>query len=378
MATILKRTVADGGVRYDVRVRIDGRVVTRTFHRRRDAEAWVATTLADRLRGVAVDPRRARISVREYAEEWLRQRADLSERTTELYAWLLAKKILPALGGMQLGKLSPGTVRSWHAALAKQGPSTAAKSYRLLSEILRTAMFDEIVTRNPCQVKGAGNEKPAERQVVSVVQIAALTDAMPEHLRVVLLLAAWCQLRRAEIMGLRRRDVNLLHGMVTVEETRTRLMTGKLVVKGPKTESGRRTVTMPPHVAEELGRHLDAYVGSDSDALIVAASGRAVDLAWDKARKSVGEPGLRLHDLRHSGLTLAAATGATVAELMHRAGHSSPDAALRYQHATRDRDRVIADALGELAVSAKVTMEGQGDAGKGRVMLRRDQDEPHE
>lgn len=81
MATILKRTVGGGGVRYDVRVRIDGRVVTRTFQRRKDADAWVATTMADRLRGVAVDPRRARITVREYAEEWLRQRTDLSERT---------------------------------------------------------------------------------------------------------------------------------------------------------------------------------------------------------------------------------------------------------------------------------------------------------
>lgn len=267
---------------------------------------------------------------------------------------------------MQLGKVNPSTVRGWHAALAKRGPSTAAKSYRLLSEILRTAVADEIVTRNPCQVKGAGNEKPAERPVVSVAQIAALTDAMPKSLRVVVLLAAWCQLRRAEIMGLRRRDVNVLHATVHIEETRTRLMTGRLIVKGPKTESGRRTVTMPPHVAEELSHHLDTYVGADPDAVVVTMTPRAVDLAWDKARRSIGEPGLRVHDLRHSGLTLAAATGATVAELMHRAGHASPQAALRYQHATRDRDRVIADALGELASSVK-----GGDAGETSGKIRR-------
>ena len=62
-----------------------------------------------------------------------------------------------------------------------------------------------------------------------------------------------------------------------------------------------------------------------------------------------GRSDLRLHDLRHTGLTLAAATGATTVELMHRAGHSSSVAAMRYQHATKDRDRVIADALGALA-----------------------------
>lgn len=76
--------------------------------------------------------------------------------------------------------------------------------------------------------------------------------------------------------------------------------------------------------------------------------------AWSKARLSVGRLDLHLHDLRHSGLTWSAATGATTAELMHRAGHASAAAALRYQHATEDRDRVLADALAGLAASAAV------------------------
>ena len=63
----------------------------------------------------------------------------------------------------------------------------------------------------------------------------------------------------------------------------------------------------------------------------------------------MGRTDLRLHDLRHMGLTLAAATGATTVELMHRAGHSSSVAAMRYQLATKDRDRIIADALGMIA-----------------------------
>jgi hypothetical protein len=72
---------------------------------------------------------------------------------------------------------------------------------------------------------------------------------------------------------------------------------------------------------------------------------------WSKARDKINRPDLRLHDLRHTGLTWAAATGASTAELMHRGGHSSPSAALRYQHATADRDRVLADALGTLATA---------------------------
>ncbi len=63
---------------------------------------------------------------------------------------------------------------------------------------------------------------------------------------------------------------------------------------------------------------------------------------------SVGLPDLHFHDLRHTGGTLSAATGATLKELMARLGHSSVRAAMIYQHATRDRDRAIAKALGAL------------------------------
>ena len=65
-----------------------------------------------------------------------------------------------------------------------------------------------------------------------------------------------------------------------------------------------------------------------------------------KAREKVGLPGLHFHDLRHAGGTLTAVAGATLKELMARLGHSSVRAALIYQHATRDRDQAIAQALG--------------------------------
>ena len=68
---------------------------------------------------------------------------------------------------------------------------------------------------------------------------------------------------------------------------------------------------------------------------------------WNKARQTVGLPDLHFHDLRHTGGTLSAATGATFKELMARIGHSSVRAAMIYQHATRDRDKSIAAALGK-------------------------------
>jgi hypothetical protein len=70
---------------------------------------------------------------------------------------------------------------------------------------------------------------------------------------------------------------------------------------------------------------------------------------WQRARKTIGRTDLHYHDLRHTGLTWAAASGASIAELMRRGGHAHPAAALRYQHATDNRDHAIAAALSELA-----------------------------
>ncbi len=121
-------------------------------------------------------------------------------------------------------------------------------------------------------------------------------------------------------------------------------MKGETVDKVPKTKAGRRTLAVPPNIVPDLEEHLEQHVGGSSDALILEAGHKPLRTAFENARKKIGRPDLTLHDLRHSGLTWASATGASVAELMVRAGHKSPLAAMRYQHATEDRDRVLADA----------------------------------
>lgn len=341
-----------------MRTRIDGRVVTRTFKRRKDADAYAATIEADKLRGVVIDPRRAAITVEDYCTAWLGNRHDVAERTGEVYRWVLRAYVVPTLGARSLATLTPAVVRTWHAGIADKHPTTAAKAYRLLSSITRQAVADEIITRSPCQVKGAAVEKARERPVASIAEVSALADAMPEHLWVAVLLAAWCQLRRTELLGLRRRDVDLLRGTVTVVITRGPSMAGTEVLKAPKTEAGLRTLTVPSNVLSALTDHLNSYAnaGPDSPVLVGERGGplhlRSLAVAWHRAQRAIGRPDLRLHDLRHSGLTWSAATGATVAELMRRAGHASPAAALRYQHATDDRDRALAGALAALAVPA--------------------------
>jgi integrase len=208
-----------------------------------------------------------------FANEWLQQRKDLAERTAELYRHVLDKHILPVLGTATLAELSPTKVRNWHSNIAKDHPATASKAYRLLSSIMRTAVVDGIVLTTPCKVEGAGTEHAAERPTASVVEVEAITRAMPEHLRIVVQLATWCQLRRGEILGLRRKDIDLEHDVIHIVQSRTFGMDGKPIVKLPKTAAGRRTISVPRPVMVSLIRHLEAFTLPQSEALVVSGRG---------------------------------------------------------------------------------------------------------
>jgi integrase len=192
--------------------------------------------------------------------------------------------------------------------------------------------------------------------------ILALADAVGPRYRALVLTATMTGLRLGELLALRRRHVDLLHATITVTEQLYELADGRQRFGPPKSDAGRRTVAMPSQVVVELNAHLQAFSQSGRDGFVFTSPegaalrrGNFRTRVWIPAVRSCALEHLRFHDLRHTGNTLAAATGASTRELMARMGHSSPRAALLYQHATRERDRVIADALGTLLDAAAPT-----------------------
>jgi integrase len=355
--SISSRTTKRGRV-YDVRLRTpDGRPYKRTFRTKKEAVDFEAAELARRGRGDWVDPTAGRVTVGEYATRWMSNRADLRPRTRELYSWLLHKHLLPTFAGYPVNKLRPADVRAWHSELleAGTGPVTVAKAYRLLRTILQTAVADGLISKNPCAIRAAGVERSPERPTASVSEVHALVDATEDRYKLLVLLAAFCGLRLGELLALRRDRFDLELGVVRVVETQHELADRRIIVGPPKTDAGRRTVALPPHLVPVVQVHLNRLVAPAPDALVFTGEKggwlrRAVwNAKWRAIRSRVGLPHLRFHDLRHTGNTLAAGTGASTRELMARLGHASPQAALRYQHATHDRDAEIAASLSALA-----------------------------
>lgn len=266
MAQISTRRTANG-VRYDVRTRIGRRVVSRTFKRRKDADAYASTVEADKLRGGVVDPRAGRVTLEVWCRSWLANRSDLRPTTRSLYAYLLDSYVLPALGANELGQLTVSIVRSWHASLLAKRPAIAPKAYQVLRVSLNTAVADGVLSANPCKVKGAGTDRPSERPVASMGEVEALAGAVGARWRAMVLLAYWCGLRLGELRALRRSELDLLHRWVDVHEQVVDV-DGHLLTGPPKTAAGRRRVAIPPHIVSELESHLQLFVGADTDAYV--------------------------------------------------------------------------------------------------------------
>ena len=330
-----------------------------TFSSKGDAETFLATVRTDIVRSTWQPPSRRPERVdnfREYADEWLAGRSrELKPRTTVLYRGLLDRHLYPRLGSMQLDQISPAAVRAWHSRL-ETGPTRRAHAYSLLRTILNTAVTDDVIPANPCRLRGAGQSRRVkEIRPATLDELAKVSEAMPGRLRLIVLLAAWCGLRFGELVELRRKDIDTKGGVLRVRRAVT-WVGGKPVVGTPKSDAGIRVVAIPPHLIPAVAEHLLQHAGQGRDGLLFPAVDGVSLLThdmlkrpFDRARQAAGRPDLRFHDLRHTGAVLAAQTGATLAELMARLGHSTPGAALRYQHAAAGRDAQIAAALSWIA-----------------------------
>lgn len=307
-------------------------------------------------------------TVEDFASEWLEGR-ELKPRTRQHYRSLLDGQILPGLGKLYVSALTADDVEEWYQGLNPKTPTLRSHAYGLLRTILGTAVDRELLGANPCRIRGAGQTRRAHKiEPLTISELGVLVEAMPERYRMMVLLAAWCAMRFGELAELRRKDVDLKNQRLKIRRAVVRV-DGEMLVGTPKSEAGVRDVAIPPHLVEPLREHIGTHAAPGREGLLFpAANGgnlsastfygkrpRKVSGEWVgganfyRARAQAGHPELHFHDLRHSGAVLAAQTGATLAELMNRLGHSTPGAAMRYQHVAKNRDAEIAAALSRMA-----------------------------
>lgn len=217
-----------------------------TFATKANALDWLAAKQADLARGHRFNATGGKVTLAEYATEWLAGRSRLAPRTREIYELQLRLHVLPsvtpdvpALGEQCLTDLTPELVRAWYAALARQrSQSVAAKAYARLRQLMRDAVDDDRIVKSPCRIRGGSAERHPEQRFASMEQLVELAAAVPDRYRALVLTAGLAGLRQGELYGLRRSDVDLLHRTITVRRKRLRLASGVVIEDDPKTDAG--------------------------------------------------------------------------------------------------------------------------------------------
>jgi integrase len=330
-----------------------------TFNTKTDAEIWLTRKEAEIIEDDWIDPDAGEILLSDYGATWIDEGPGLRPKTVTLYRYLLCSHIAPYFPAMMIARLTLAAVRRWRKKLLANGvsPVTTAKAYRLLRAILNTAVDDGLIKRNPCRIKGAGNEDSPERPVLTVPQVYAIADAIGLRYRALILLATFASLRWAELAALTPQDIDLDTCAVRVTRQINYPRGGGHSFGPPKSRAGRRVVSFPDLIAPDLREHLDGldpaaslvFTSPDGDPMRHSNFYRRV---WEPALAAVGLPGVHFHDLRHTGNQFSADAGASLRELMEHMGHDSTRAALIYLHPSAKRQRAIADQVGKNARAA--------------------------
>lgn len=192
------------------------------------------------------DPRRGAVTLRTYSGHWLAERTvrgrPLARRTLDTYQNSLARWILPQLGDIELRQLTAPRIRQWHATISERtGPTATRQAYALLRAILNTAVDDELIRRNPCRMRGAGQPVMKERPLLDLDQVERLRLAMPEHLQGLVAVTFWAHLRIGEVVALQRGDFDRERRALRIERQQIELRGGGSEITPPKAGSRRLT-----------------------------------------------------------------------------------------------------------------------------------------
>lgn len=286
--------------------------------------------------------------------------------TIRSYRSTLEAHVFPRIGDMILKEVTPDHVEAVVDAATRQGKKHTPGAGRNVARTLR-AMFNAAIAAdaggvevNPVDPNLLKVEKTTGKglsgRTATPEQIRELTTLMPPHLALAIPLAAWCALRQGELLGLQRGDFIALD---IDGETRVKVQRqwhSKLSPPGyaPPKAGSERTIHVPASVVNMVREHLAKYVPDKATAPLFPSpqspdrpmGQSALDRYWRAARDKV-KPGLRFHDLRHTGLTFYAQQGATLRDLMERGGHTDVNSAMTYQQAVAERDRRLTAKLDE-------------------------------
>jgi integrase len=327
-------------------------VATKKFSDLDEAITWIERGKVMISLGTWVDPSLEILTFEKYATLWRSTKGSISGKTLGTYDSQMRLHLTPYFGKKPLTGISSIDVRSWVGKLseAKVGATTIRQSYRLLRQVMESAVIEEMIPRNPCIGIKLPRIASADKRGLTREELIALSEECGTYGPVILFLGT-TGLRIGEALALRVEDLDISNSSVAVKRSWTKDVTGRRIL-GSSTKTGTsRVVPIAPHVLESLRPFFEAKKAEDW--LFIGPRGNVMDYDWLRQRifmpaaKKLGLTGITIHSLRHTCASLLITLGAPITTVSHVLGHASVKMTLdTYGHYYEDDTREWMARLG--------------------------------
>jgi integrase len=346
------------GKRWEARWRDEaGKQRHRSFERKVDAERHLSTVQTDTLRGTYVDPTEGRITYKAYAEGWRSVQVH-RDTTRALVETQLRRHAYPYFGHREIGSIRPSEIQGWVKKIsADLAPTTVEVIYRYVSASFKAAVKDRRLAVSPCVDIKLPKIPPREVVPIATEKVSAISRAVPDRYRALVILGAGTGLRQGEAFGLDLRNVDFLRRTLKVEQQLVQMPGAAPYLAPPKTAASYRTIPLGQVVVDALAAHIAAYpiqpvmIQREGSAKPEAAQLVFTDDAgqplkrtsfghdvWRPALQRIGG-GATFHDLRHYFASLLIHHGANVKVVQARLGHATAAETLEtYAHLWPDTE----------------------------------------
>ena len=294
-----------------------------------------------------------------FGEFWKLYTEDV-KNYVKLNTWLTKEhivdtKILPYFRNLKMNEITPGDVRKWQnemVAFRYENGKCYSQTYKKTMHNILSAIFNHAcrfynLKSNPARQAGnMGREEKKEMLFWTKEEYLKFAEIMmdkPQSYYAFEVLY-WCGIREGELLALTPADFDLDKGLLSITKSYQRLK-GRDVITDPKTPKSVRVIQMPQFLTDEIRDYLKSLYKVQPDQRIFEVTKSYLHHEMDRGAKEAGVKRIRIHDLRHSHVSLLIEMGFSALAIADRVGHESVDITYKYAHLFPSKQQEMAQKL---------------------------------